>query len=289
MRKRSVFILSIIILAVVAAAIIGGYSLLFGGDNGPASGDSPHFAVKSVSSPVYFSGEDVVIEAVVMNDEPEREVAFPTTTVVTVTADPKNSSSFAYATAVPTTVAKKLVIAGTNEVIAELRGGDIGLTRKINLSLANGESKTLTFNFGQVPAGTYVATVTARSYNNSTMGKSISVYRMPTLDDWTVTGDAAFMLVNLQHDGVDVNIRNDGQHAVIFGSSQYVIYANASDSYGVPLQGLNQTVVQPGQTVTVHATIPAAGSYYLDHFAIKVPDRVALVEIGVKAWMNAAA
>lgn len=289
MRKRTIILLSVVILAVVTIGITGGYILFFSGD-AALSDDGPHFTVLGVSSQAYFAGEDVIVEARVANDEPEREVASPTIMMVTVTGNPSDPDSFASVTAVPTTIVERVGIKGTRMVTAELNSDQgISIVRRFNLSLAHGQSETLTFNFGQVPVGSYVVTVTARSYNNSTMSKVVSVYGAPTLDDWTVTGDAAFMMTNLQHDSVDLNIRNDGEHVVIFSNSQYGIFANSSDTFGVPLQGLNQTMVEPGQTVTVHATIPAAGSYYLDHFAIKVPGRAALVRIPVKAWVSVTA
>ena len=53
--------------------------------------------------------------------------------------------------------------------------------------------------------------------------------------------------------------------------------------YGTVLQGLRQTMVTPGKTVTIHAKYPDSGNYYLDYFAIKAPERTALVKIPVKA------
>jgi hypothetical protein len=249
--------------------------------------DTPHFTVKSLSSPVCFSGESLVVDAVVINDEPEREVAVPTTTEIAVTPAADDSDSEVEVTAVPTIIVEIVRMAGANDVIAELRGDGVDIVRTINLSLANEQSKTVHFDFGQVPVGSYTVTVTARSYNNSTVGKSVSVYDAPTLSDWTITGDAAFLMANLRYDSVDVKIRNDGQRTVIFSGSQYGIYANTT-GYGVPLPGLNATMVQPGENVTVHATIPAAGRYYLDHFAIRVPGRASLVIIPVRTWMEPA-
>jgi hypothetical protein len=289
MPKRTIILLLGATIVVVVALGIGAYFTFFRGF-APESDDTPHFSVIGVSSPAYFAGETVIVEANVINDEPEREVAVPTTTMVTVTADPNNSSSRASVTAVPTEIIRMIGIDGSNLVSAEMKGpGGINVVRTMYLPVNNGETRTIQFDFGQVPAGSYVVTVTAFSYINSSKSYAVNVYRAPTLDDWTVTGEAAFMMVNIRHDNVDVDIRNNGPRTVIFGngSGQYLIYVNSSDDFGVPLLGLDETVVRQGQEVSVNATIPAAGRYYLDHFAICVPGKPSLVRIPVKTWIDA--
>jgi hypothetical protein len=115
-------------------------------------------------------------------------------------------------------------------------------------------------------------------HNVSRNSASVVVKPAPLINEWTSIGDVDFLLDNLAHDHVDVNIRNNGQHTVLFGDRQYNIFLNCSDSYGVALQGLNETIVWPDMTVTVHANITIAGSYYLDYFSVAVPGRAGLVK-----------
>ncbi len=269
--------------------MIGGYIFLSGGFAGSSHFSNPHFIVGSVSCLPVFSGENVLVGAIVMNDEPEREIAVPTTTELTITPDPNNDSDSGRVTTVPTTILQAVSATGSHVVTARLSGDQgVDMSRSINVSLESDESKSLSFDFGQVPAGSYVVTVIAPSYNDSTMSLGLQVYPTPVFGDWTEIGDVAFMIVNLQHDSVDVIIRNGGEHTVVFSGSQYAIFVNTSEGYGAMLKGLGQTTVSPGKTITVHAEIPIRGNYYLDYFAIKVPERTALVKIPVEARISMA-
>lgn len=285
MRKRTI-ILSVAILVIFAAAAAGGYVMFFSGGTTVVE-ENPHFSVAGITvNQSYFAGDTVIVKANVTNDEPQQEVPVPTTVSVIITADPSNSSSRNTTGYVATTVPEMVGPTGTHPVTAELKGFGVDILRTVNLTLESLQSKTVTFGFGQVPTGSYVLTVTAQSYNDSVKSKAIVVNAAPALDDWTDTGDIAFMFVNLSYEGVDVLIRNDGVRSVNFGSGQYVIFANSSDDVGVVLPGINQTLVQPGETISVHAHIPARGNYYLDYFAIKAPLRESLLKVMVLTWMN---
>jgi hypothetical protein len=267
--------------------LIGGYVVLSGGFAGSSHFDDPHFTVLSVSSQPFFPGESVVVKAVVGNDEPMQEIAVPTTVEMTITPEPDDTEGLVTVTAVPTTIFQTVSATGSHFVTARLSGDQgIDMARSVKVMLKSDESKALSFDFGQVPAGSYVVTVTAPSYNNSTMSLPVHVYPTPVFGEWTETGDVAFRLVNLGHDSVDVEVRNSGEHTVVFSGSQYAIFVNTSQDYGAMLQGMGQTIVSPGKTVMINAGIPIQGSYYLDYFAIKTPDRTAQVKIPVEAWMS---
>lgn len=269
--------------------MIGSYVLLSGIFAGPSHFENPHFTVVSVSSQPAYPGESVAVRALIGNDEPMQEIAIPTTTELTITPAPEDTKGLTEVTAVPTTIVQIVSATGSHLVTARLSGGQgVDIVRAVNVTLKSDESKTISFSFGQLPAGSYVVTVTAPSYNNSTMSLPVHVYQAPVFGEWVETGDAAFQMVNLAHDSVDVEIRNNGEHTVVFSGSQYAIFVNTSQGYGAMLQGLGQTTVSPGKTVTIHANIPIQGSYYLDYFAIKAPERNALIKIPVEARMSAA-
>lgn len=285
-RKRYLIIIILIILSV---ALIVGYTLLSGGDDSSSHLENPHFAVGSISSQPVFTGENVIVRAIIMNDEPEQEIAIPTTTELTITPGPDDTKGTTTVTTVPTTIVQTISARGSHIVTARLSGDQsVDTVRAVNVLLASGESKVLSFDFGQVPSGSYVVTVTAPSYNNSTMSRSLRVNPAPLLSDWIEIGDIAIQLVNLEHGSVDINVRNSGEHTVVFSDSHYAIFANCSDGYVATLQGLGQTMIKPGKTETIHVYIPIPWNYYLDCFAIKVPERTALVKIPVKAQMSAA-
>lgn len=286
MRKLYVIVIGAIVLCLV---LIGGYFLFLQGDASPSRLENPHFTVKSLSSQPSFAGETLIVLAMVLNDEPAQEIAVPTTTELTITPAPDDTSGTITVTAVPTTIVQTISARGSHVVTALLSGEQgIDITRTINVTLASDESEELSFDFGQVPAGSYSVSVTAPSYNDSMMNMTIRVYPSPVFGDWTEIGEVAFMLVNLRHDSVDVIVRNSGERTVVFSDSQYTIYVNDSKGHGITLQGLGETMVSPGRTATIHAKIPAAGSYYLDYFAIKSPERTALVKVPVNALMSPA-
>jgi len=271
----------------MAAVAVGGYTVLFSGDTGPSRLDNPHFTVGSLSSQPFFAGESVIVRAIVINDEPAQETAIPTTTELTITPAPDDQSGTITVTAVPTTIVQTISAMGSHAVTARLSGNQgVDIIREVNLTLSSDESRELSFDFGQVPAGSYRVSVTAPSYNDSRMNLTVRVYPSPAFGDWTEIGDVTFMLVNLRHDSVEVIVRNSGERTVVFSDSQYTIYVNDSKGHGTTLQGLGETMVSPGQTATVHAKIPVTGSYYLDYFAIKSPERTALVKVPVNALMS---
>lgn len=285
MRKLYVFlIVSIILFAVLTA----GYILFSSGDASPSHFDDPHFTVRTVSSQPAFSGERVIVRATVRNDEPGQETAVPTTTIMTITPNPDDTKGKATVTAMPTTIIRIISATGSHVVTARISGDQgIDITRVVNVSLDSNQSKDISFDFGLIPAGSYTLSVTAPSYNNSTMSRAVRVYPAPVFGDWTEIGDVAFMLVNLQHDSVDLIIRNNGGRLVAFNDSPYLIFVNCSGGYGTILHGLEETKVMPGKTITAHANITVPGSYYLDYFAIKAPDRTSLVKVPVKAQIGA--
>ena len=132
-------------------------------------------------------------------------------------------------------------------MIAELKGDQsFRSVRAGDVSLARNERSALIFDFGPVPAGSYVVTVRVSGDNVSTKTAAVVVEQTPRMNEWTTIGDVGFLLDNLGHDNVDVNIRNRGQHTVIFSDGQYVIFVNSSDDIGVVLRGLNDTRVLPG-------------------------------------------
>ncbi|OPY27962.1 MAG: hypothetical protein A4E28_01777 [Methanocella sp. PtaU1.Bin125] len=285
---RKLYLIAIIII-VLAGLSAGAYTFLFSGDSGPTRLDNPHFTVMSVSSQPFFEGENVVVQATVVNDEPPQEVAIPTTTELTITPAPDDASSAITVTAVPTTIVQTISASGSHVVTARLSGGDdVNVTREAYVTLASDKSKELSFDFGQVPAGMYLVSVTAPSYNDSTAYLSVRVSPAPAFGDWTGIGDVAFMFVNLRYDSVDLIVRNDGQRTVVFSDSQYTILVNESEDSGTVLLVPGQTMVSPGKTVIINATIPAAGSYYLDYFAIKAPGRAAPVKVPVQTMISPA-
>jgi hypothetical protein len=271
--------------ALLSVTLVSGCALPWGGGDagGPPSFNDSHFTVASITSSPCFEGERLVVQARIVDDEPEREIVVTTESPQTVTGSDGKET----VTVMPTAVTQLVGGNGTHTVVAVLTGGPgVNVTRSEKLSLANNQSKVLVFDFGQVPAGSYVVTVTAPSYNDSRKSASVTVGAAPSLNQWTPIGDVAFLLDNLAHGSVDVNVRNDGQHTVIFGS-QYNVYVNCSGGYGIALQGLNNTLVQPGQAVTVRATIAIKGDYYLEYFAIAAPGRATLVKIPVGALVVA--
>jgi hypothetical protein len=280
---RLFHVLLIIAMALIVTMICG-YVFFLGGDTSPSTSfTDSHFTVKRITCPVCFEGENVIVQATILDDEPMRVIASPTVSAESVTDDNGDVTT----TYTPTTVAQIIGGYGIHTVTAELTGGTgANIVLYNNLSLKNNQSKTLDFSFGKLPAGLYVVTVTAPSYDSSIMSATFNVNRKPLLSQWTSAGGVDFLMVNLAHDSVDVNIRNSGQRTVIFGADYYSIFINVSGGYGVELQGLNKTIVQPGQTVTVHAKIPLSGSYFLEYFAIRVPDRTALVKIPVNALLS---
>ena len=278
-------IVTVALLAIIISAVALLAYLLLGSIITPGLPpfSNSHFAVMNVTYAPIFEGENLLVQASILDDEPMREMLVAGVEGWTET----NEDGSTYTTAVPTTEMKLTSGNATHTQTATLTGGDESISRSKELTLSNNEGATLLFDFGPLPAGAYVVTVTAPSYRDSSKSAAVSVGSTPMLSRWTTIGDISILLYNLEHDNVDVNIRNDGQHAVVFGGSQYTIFANASDTFGVPLRGMDATLVKPGETLTVHATIPAAGNYYLDHFAIKAPSRDALVKIMVNAPVNA--
>lgn len=284
MRKLYVIVIVSIILF---ALLIGGYFFFSGGDAGPSRLNNSHFAVSSLSSQPFFAGESVIVNATVINDEPVQEIAVPTTTELTITPNPDDTKGIPTVVAVPTTIVQTIIATGSHPVTARLSGDQgVDIVRAVNVTLASDESRELSFDFGLVPAGSYIVSVTAPSYNDSRMSRAVRVYPSPVFGDWTEIGEAAFLIVNLQHDSVDVIVRNSGEHTIVFSNSQYTIFTNLSEYDGIVLQGLEQTMVTPGKTVTIHAKIPISGIYYLDYFAIKAPGRAVLVKIPVKALIS---
>jgi hypothetical protein len=277
MRKLTIVALVAIIMIALA---IGVYVLISGGGAAPAPSDGTHFTVSSLSDLQYFSGERVIVRAVVTNDGPPKNVSSPNAT--TIANNSKTGS------ASPKTVVQPVGSSDTQTVIAELKGDQsFSAVRFKDVSLPGNVRKAIVFDFGQVPVGSYVVTIQVPGHNSSKKSASIAVKSTPLINEWTSIGDVAFLLDNLRPDSIDVNIRNNGQHTVIFGDQQYNIFANSSDDYGVVLQGLNDTLVWSGTTVTVRAEIPHAGSYYLDHFAIAVPGRAGLVKFPWGVQMTA--
>jgi hypothetical protein len=271
MRKLTIIALVAIIMIALA---IGVYIFLGMGDVAPAPTDDAHLTVTGLSDLQYFAGESVIVQAVVTNDGPEKNASVANGTATAIT-----SPAASAAAGNQTTVTQPVSSSDEYTVIAELKGAQsFSIARIKDVSLRNNVPTDIIFDFGEIPAGSYVVTLLVPGYNSSKTSAGVVVKSTPLMNEWTSLGDVAFLLDNLGHDRIDVNIRNSGQHTVMFGDRQYNIFLNCSDDYGVALQGLNETLVWPGQTVTVHAKIPLAGSYYLDYFAIAVPGRAGLVK-----------
>jgi len=267
MRKSTLIILLAIIMIALA---IGAYVFISGIGAAPAPDDG-HFTIKGLSDLQYFNGESVSVRAVVTNDEPPKNESASNATVA---AGGNNTGANSAGTSSSATVVQTADNSDVQTVIAELKGAQsFSIARIKYVSLAYNVPAVVMFDFGQVPAGSYVVTVRVSGYNSSTINASVAVKPTPLINEWTSVGDVAFLLDNLGHDHVDVNIRNSGQHSVMFGDQHYNIFLNCSDDYGVALQGLNDTLVWPGTIVTVRAKIPLDGSYYLDYFSIVVPGR----------------
>jgi hypothetical protein len=261
---RKLILIALIAIIMIALAV-GVYTFLERSSADQAPAEDAHFTIRGISGLEYFNGESVIVRAVAINDGPEKNVS-----VSNATAAPPVSSTDRYT------------------VIAELKGDQSSpVVRTTNVLLANNVATAIVFDFGRVPVGSYIVTVMVPGYNSSKTSASVAVKPTPLMNEWTSIGDVAFLFDNLWHDSIDVNIRNNGQHTVMFGDRHYIIFVNSSDDYGVLLQGLNETLVWPGKTVTVRAEIPHAGSYYLDHFAITVPGRAGPVKFPWGVWMTA--
>lgn len=262
---RKIFLLPVIAVILIALAI-GAYVYLQRSDEEPAPVTDSYLTVTGLADLQYFSGETVIVKATVTNNEPLTNESVPS---ATTGAGNDSRANIRYT------------------VIAELKGDQsFRSVRAGDVSLARNERSAMTFDFGQVPAGSYIVTVRVPGDNVTTKTAAVVVEPTPRMNEWTSIGDIAFLLDNLGYDCIDVNIRNGGQHTAMFGDRQYVIFVNSSDDIGVVLQGLNDTLVWPGETAIVHAKIPCAGSYYLGYFAIAVPGRAELVKIPWGLWMN---
>jgi hypothetical protein len=261
----------IVPLAVIVIALaVGLCFFLLGGDTTESPSGDSYFTIAGISGLQYFKGERVIVQAVIINNVPATDTPAPAET-----SDGRTVSASSAAVKGPVSSYDE------HKVVAELEGDQSApVIRSQYVSLASNERRVITFDFGPVPAGSYTVTVMVPDNDESTASASVLVKPTPLINEWTSIGDVAFLLDNLRHDSVDVNIRNSGQHAVIFGDLQYNIFLNCSDSCGVVLQGLDQTLVMSGETVTVHAKIPIAGRYYLDYFAIAV-------KIPWEVWMTA--
>jgi hypothetical protein len=282
MRKLTLIALLAIIVIPLA---IGAYVFTSGISAVQAPSDDGHFTITGLSDIQYFNGENVIVRAVVTNDGPPKNVSVSNTTVAVVGNNTNTSNA---GTASSATAVRSVNNSDVQTIIAELKGAQsFSVVRIKDVPLACNVSAVIVFDFGQVPVGSYVVTVRVSGNSLSKVSADVTVKSTPLMNEWTSIGDVAFLMDNLGPDSIDVNIRNNGQHAVMFGDQQYNIYANSSDDFGVPLQGLNKTLVWPGNTVTVHATIPHAGSYYLDHFAIAVPGGSGLIIFPWGIWMNA--
>lgn len=265
---RKIILLPVITVILIALAI-GVYIYLLRSEEEPEPvvTDS-YITISGLADLQYFSGETVIVRATVTNNEP-----------LTNESDPSATTGAGNGTKVPI----------RHTVIAELKGDQsFRGTRAGDVSLARNERSSLVFDFGPVPAGSYVVTVRVSGDTISAKTAAVVVEPTPRMNEWTTIGDVGFLLDNLGYDTIDVNIRNSGQHTLLFGNLQYVIFVNSSDDVGVVLQGLNDTMIWPGQTVTVHAKIPCIGSYYLDYFAIAASGRPELVKIPWGVWMSPA-
>jgi hypothetical protein len=272
MRKLTL----IALLAIIMIALAIGAYVFISGSGDATEPDDGHFSITGLSDLQYFNGESVIVRAVVTNDEPPENESVSDAT--NATGD-NNANTSKTALASPGAVAQPSGSTDVQTVIAELKGAQgYSIARIKYVPLAYNVPAAIVFDFGQVPVGSYVATVRVSGYNASATNASVAVKPTPLINEWTSIGDVAFLLDNLGHDHVDVNIRNNGQHTVMFGDQHYNIFLNCSDGYGVALQGLNETLVWPGTTVTVRAKIPLARSYYLDYFSIAVPGRAELVK-----------
>lgn len=253
-----------------------------GGDSTDVMSDTAHFTVQNVSGSLFMNDESVIIHSWVKNDEPLSTAANPVTNN-TAAANQTGSKNTNASLENSTAGIEKVSV---QPVIAELKnnlGTDI--TRSVMISLKNTESKTVTFDFGQLPAGSYDLTVMAPSYKNSSINAVVTVADGPLLSDWTRLGSLAIMLDDLEYDNVTVNVRNDGQHSLILDDT-YHIFMNYSDRSGVELEVPNTTLITPGQTVSVPTKIPARGSYYLAYFSLRVPGHAGLIKIPVGIRMN---
>jgi hypothetical protein len=269
---RKIIIVAIFAVILIALAI-GAFVYFRSSDEGPVPTTDSYLTVTGLADLQYFSGETVIVRATVTNNEPLTNESL--TGATAATGSNTNSSQ----TTVPAII--------RHTVIAELRGDQsFRSVRAGDVSLARNERSSLVFDFGPVPAGSYVVTVRVSGDNASTKTAAVVVEPTPRMNEWTSIGDVAFLLDNLGYDTIDVNIRNSGQHTVMFSNLQYTIFVNTSDDLGVVLPGLNETMVWPGTTVTVHAKIPCIGSYYLGYFAIAVPGRSELVKIPWGVWMT---
>jgi hypothetical protein len=275
---RKIIILPVVAVILIALAI-GAYVFLRGSPEDSAPSTDSYFSITGLVDLQYFSGESVVVQVVVINNEPLTNESVPATAAA---GDNTNNSNAA-------AVAPPANSSISHTVIAELSGGqNFRSARAGYVSLARNERSALVFDFGPVPAGSYIMAVGVSGDNVSTKTATVVVEPTPRINEWTSVGDVAFLLDNLGYDTIDVNIRNSGPHAVIFGDKQYNIFVNSSDDFGVMLQGLNETLVLAGETVIVHAKIPCIGSYYLDYFAIAVPGRSELVKIPWGVWITPA-
>jgi hypothetical protein len=264
---RKIILLPVIAVIMIAMAM-GAYVYLQRSDEGPAPVTDSYLTITGLADLQYFSGETVVVRATVTNNEP---LTNESVTGTAAAADNKTKVNIRHT------------------VIAELKGDQsFRSVRSGDVSLARNERSSLVFDFGPVPAGSYVVTVKVSGDDVSTKTAAVAVEQTPRMNEWTSIGGVAFLLDNLGYDTIDVNIRNGGQHTVMFGDRQYVLFVNSSDDLGVVLQGFNDTLLWPGETATVHAKIPCAGSYYLDYFAIAVPGRSALIKIPWDVWMTPA-
>lgn len=262
---RKIIILPVLAVILIALAI-GAYVFLQRSDEEPAPVTDSYLTVTGLADLQYFSGETVIVRATVTNNEPLTNESVPSATAAAGNATKSNVR---------------------HTVIAELKGDQsFRSVRAGDVSLARNERSSLVFDFGPVPAGSYVVTVKVSGDDVSTKTAAVAVEPTPRMNEWTSIGGVAFLLDNLGYDTIDVNIRNGGQHTVMFGNQQYVLFVNSSDDLGVVLQGFNDTLLLPGETATVHAKIPCVGSYYLDYFAIAAPGRSALVKIPWGVWMT---
>jgi hypothetical protein len=262
---RKIILLPVIAVILIALAI-GVYIYLQRSEEEPQSEvTDSYLTISGLADLQYFNGETVIVRATVTNNEPLTNESGSTATAAAGNNTRGNVR---------------------HTVIAELRG-DQGFrsARSGDVSLARNERSASTFDFGPVPAGSYVVTIKVSGDDVSTK-TAAAVEPTPRMNEWTSIGGVAFLLDNLGYDTIDVNIRNGGPHTVIFGDRQNLIFVNSSDDIGVVLQGLNDTLVLPGETVTVHAKIPCAGSYYLDYFAIAMTGRSNLVKFPRGVWMT---
>ena len=280
--KAYVAALALIIIA--AAGMIAGCSSLGGGEATPVPTDAPpHFSIGGISGSQFFQGDEVAVNVTVEDDEPLHQTFIPTNVTQPV-ASGNDTNSNETVTVVPTAIVKLVNFTDTEPVTGELtRGNSTDLTRNCDVTLSNFNNTNITLDFGKVPAGSYKLTVTTPGDDPSTTASAgITVYPQPYIGQWVQVDTVAFLLENLEHDNVSLSIRNTGTRNVTFGTGQYQIFVNTSPGGETQLQGLNNTTVQPGQTLTVQAMIPINGDYYLDHFSIAAPGRKDNVQIPVQ-------